>query len=62
MDTVRTPLLFEIIRFDTRILFTLEIVSKNMQARLVKALDYVHTMVEDTYSKPVRDRTFEDCK
>jgi hypothetical protein len=53
-----TPLLFETIYFDTRILFALEVVSRKMQVRLKKAIDFIHTMIEELYDYSARDQDY----
>lgn len=61
MNFVRTPLLFEIIRYDARLLFTLTSTNKGMQKTLSKAIDYVQTMIEEIYGRNVRDRNWTEC-
>jgi hypothetical protein len=63
MENLRIPLMFEVLRSEPKLLFTVELISTKLKARLENALSYVHTLIEDLYQIPyVREKTLQECK
>ena len=47
MDKLSLPLIFEIIKYEPRLIFPSELLSKTMYNRLLKNVCYAQTMLEE---------------
>ena len=62
MDHLSTNLLFEMMGYYPITLFTIEVLNKKHREMLHSRIDALQTMIEDVYSRNLRDRDFPTCK
>jgi hypothetical protein len=62
MINLGIPLTFEILRCDPQLVFSLEVVSTKIKARLTVGLSYLETLIEDLFRTNCRGKGFDVCK
>jgi hypothetical protein len=62
IETLRAPLLFEILCCLPKLVFPFETCSKKMKHRLITNIDYLYTLIEDVFGMHVRQVSYEACR
>lgn len=63
MNTLRRPLLWEVIRYEPHTFFILEAVSSNLKQNLQADMSHIHYFLEEVYSEhDLRGDDYSTCK